>query len=172
MDKNLGIDSFDLQILSELLQNAKTPYTEVAEKVNVSGGTIHVRMKKLERLGIVQGASLNIDFSKLGYDITAFLGIYLEKSSLYEEVLKELSKIPEILNLHYTTGAYGIFARLLCRDTKHLRNVLHDKIQKVKGIARTETFISLEERLDRPPVLFTEADREEQKRIAEAEMQK
>jgi Lrp/AsnC family transcriptional regulator for asnA, asnC and gidA len=150
MDKNLEIDSVDIKILSELMKNATMPYTEIADKIHLSGGTIHVRMKKLEKLGIVQGSSLTVDFSKLGYDITAFLGIYLQKSSLYETVASELARIPEILTLHYTTGAYSIFAQLICKDTKHLREVLHDKIQKIKGIERTETFISLEERLRRP----------------------
>lgn len=154
VDKNVpDIDDVDLKILAELMKDAKMPYTEVADKVCVSGGTVHVRMKKLEKMGVVQGSSLLVDFSKLGYDITAFIGIYLQKSSLYEVVANELSKIPEILTMHYTTGAYSIFARIICRDTNHLRIVLHDKIQKVQGIERTETFIALEERLNRPLVL-------------------
>ena len=106
-------------------------------------------MKKLEQLGIVKGAHLLIDQARLGWDISAFLGIYLDKSSLYEEVALQLEKIPEVVNIHYTTGIYSIFAKIVCRDTEHLRQVLHDKIQKVGGIQRTETFISLEERIAR-----------------------
>ena len=106
-------------------------------------------MKKLEQLGIVKGSQLVIDPAKLGWDISAFLGIYLEKSSLYEEVASYLEKIPEVVNIHYTTGIYSIFIKIVCRDTGHLREVLHDKIQKVDGIQRTETFISLEERINR-----------------------
>lgn len=150
MDKALEIDEVDIKILSELMRDAKTPYTEIAERIFVSGGTVHVRMKKMEKMGIVKGATLDIDFNRLGYDITAFLGIFLEKSSLYEQVCKELEKIPEILNLHYTTGDYSIFIKICCKDTRHLREVLHDKIQKVPGISRTETFISLEEKFNRP----------------------
>jgi len=90
-----------------------------------------------------------MDYSKLGYDITAFLGIYLEKSSLYNQVVEELKKVPEIVKIHYTTGNYSIFIKIHCRDTKHLREVLHDKIQKIDGIVRTETLISLEESLNR-----------------------
>ena len=150
MDKNSEIDNTDIKILSALLLDAKTPYTEIADKICVSGGTVHVRMKKLERMGIVTGSTLNINFHKLGYDITAFLGIYLEKSSLYDEVASQLASIPEVLNVHYTTGQYSIFSKITCRDTNHLRDVLHDKIQKISGITRTETFISLEEKLNRP----------------------
>ena len=90
-----------------------------------------------------------IDHTKLGWDISAFLGIYLDKSSLYEAVAEQLSEIPEVISINYTTGIYSIFAKIVCRDTVHLREVLHDKIQKVQGIQRTETFISLEESLNR-----------------------
>ncbi len=149
MAVNYEIDNVDLKILQLLTKNAKKPYTEVAKRVYVSGGTVHVRMNKLEVFGIVKGTTLDLDPSKLGYDITAFLGIYLEKSSLYDAVLEQLEKIPEITNIHYTTGNYSMFVKLYCRDTNHLKEVLHDKIQKVRGISRTETIISLEESLNR-----------------------
>ncbi|MCB0548619.1 MAG: Lrp/AsnC ligand binding domain-containing protein [Phaeodactylibacter sp.] len=150
MSKGTEIDKLDKQILSILMQNSKKAYTDIAKQLYVSGGTIHVRMKKLEEAGIVKGYNLTIDYNKLGYDICAFLGIYLDKSSLYDDVAKELEEIPEIVAAHYTTGLYNIFAQIICRDTDHLREVLHDKIQKISGIQRTETFISLQESIDRP----------------------
>ncbi len=150
MHKMADIDEVDKQILSILMKDAKEPYTEIAKKIHVSGGTVHVRMRKLEQLGIVTGASLSIDYSKLGYDISAFLGIYLDKSSLYDEVAENLKKIPEVVEAHYTTGLYSIFAKVICRDTAHLKEVLHDKIQKIGGIQRTETFITLQESINRP----------------------
>lgn len=151
MKANLDkLDDLDYKILMELQKDAKQPYTDIAKKVFVSGGTIHVRMNKLESMGIVTGASLNIDYEKLGLDVSAFLGIFLSKSSLYTEVSQQLSQIPEIVEAHYTTGNYSIFARIVCRDTNHLREVLHDKIQGIEGIQRTETFISLEETFKRP----------------------
>ncbi|MEN0006345.1 MAG: Lrp/AsnC ligand binding domain-containing protein, partial [Bacteroidota bacterium] len=134
------------------------PYTEIAKQLFVSGGTIHVRMKKLEESGIVNGYHLSVDYGELGYDISAFLGIYLDKSSLYEDVAKELASIPEIVGAHYTTGLYNIFAKIVCRDTNHLREVLHDKIQHINGIQRTETFISLEESINRPVSILREAE--------------
>lgn len=149
MNKILEIDNTDLKILSLLMEDAGLPYTEIGKRVFVSGGTVHVRMKKMEQMGIVKGSQLLIDPAKLGWDISAFLGVYLDKSSLYEEVAADLEKIPEVVNIHYTTGIYSIFAKIVCRDTGHLREVLHDKIQKVKGIQRTETFISLDERINR-----------------------
>ncbi len=150
MNKSLEIDNVDLSILKELMQDAKMPYTEIAKKINISGGTVHVRMRQLEKMKIVKGATLDLNFSLLGYDITAFLGVFLEKSSLYHKVCDQLEKIPEILSIHYTTGDYSIFTKLVCKDTDHLRKILHDKIQCIRGISRTETFISLEERINRP----------------------
>ncbi len=154
MDKKVDLDPLDYKILEILVANANLPYTEIGQRLDVSGGTVHVRMKKMEALGIVKGAQLLIDYAKIGWDISAFLGIYLDKSSLYEDVAKQLEAIPEVVNIHYTTGIYSIFAKIICRDTQHLREVLHDKIQRVTGIQRTETFISLEESLIRNTPLF------------------
>ena len=150
MDRTLEIDQTDLAILRIMVQNADLSYAEIGKRVFVSGGTVHVRVSKMKQMGIIRGTKLDIDASKLGWDITSYLGIYLDKSSLYESVSRELAEIPEVINLHYTTGQYGIFAKIQCRDTGHLREVLHDKIQKVQGIQRTETIISLEESLNRP----------------------
>jgi Lrp/AsnC family transcriptional regulator, regulator for asnA, asnC and gidA len=149
MDKNLEIDKIDIQILSILMEDASTAYTEVGKKINVSGGTVHFRMDKLKKMGIVKGSQLIIDVNKLGWDISAFIGVYLDKSSLYDDVAAQLELIEEVVSLNYTTGNYSIFAKIICKDTNHLRLVLHDKIQKVQGIQRTETFISLEERIIR-----------------------
>jgi Lrp/AsnC family transcriptional regulator for asnA, asnC and gidA len=161
MGKPPEIDKLDRQILSILMRNAKTPYTDIAKQLFVSGGTIHVRMNKLVEMGIVQGYHLVVDHSKLGYDICAFLGVYLDKSSLYGQVSKELEQIPEVVGAHYTTGLYNIFAKIICRDTNHLRQVLHDKIQNIQGIQRTETFISLDESIDRPVAIEDWEDEEE-----------
>ena len=149
MAKNYEIDNTDLKILEILTQDAKKPYTEVAKRVYVSQGTIHVRMNKMEEAGIVERTTLRLNYSKLGFDITAFIGIYLEKSALYQKVLEKLKEIREITNIHYTTGNYSMFVKIHCRDTNHLKEVLHDKMQQVEGIERTETMISLEESLDR-----------------------
>ena len=144
MSSNYQIDNIDLKILSVLSKNAKMPYTEVAKKVFVSGGTVHVRMRKLEKMGVVRGTKLDIDYDKLGYNISSYMGIYLEKSFLYKETVKSLKKIPEIVEIHAITGQYTIFIKIICKDTSHFRNFL-DTVHKVKGITRTETFMSFEE---------------------------
>jgi len=150
MAENPDIDQLDKQILTKLIEDGKIPYTDIAKQLFVSSGTIHVRMKKMEQLGIVKGSSLIVDYHKLGFDVTAFLGIYLDKSSLYDEVAEQLKQISEVVEANYTTGLYSIFAKIVCKDTNHLRLILHDKIQKISGIQRTETFISLEQSISRP----------------------
>jgi Lrp/AsnC family transcriptional regulator for asnA, asnC and gidA len=132
------------------MKDAKKSYVDIGEIVNLSAGAVHVRVKKMEASKIIKGAGIFVDPHQLGWDITAFLGIYLDKSNLYNDVASELKNIPEVVNINYTTGIYSIFAKIVCRDTVHLRDVLHDKIQKVQGIQRTETFISLDETLNRP----------------------
>lgn len=149
MEENYHIDKIDKQILSILMENAKTPYTEIAKKLLVSPGTIHVRMKKMEDVGLVKKSQLIINHELLGYDLTAFLGIYLEKGSNYKDVIEQMEKIPEIVEAHYTTGVYSIFAKITCKNTKHMRQVLNEEIQSVSGIQRTETIISLEQSIEK-----------------------
>ena len=67
--------------------------------------------------------------------------------------MSELKKVPQIVRLNYTTGNYSMFAEIVCKDIQQLRYVLHDELQKIKGIERTETFISLEESLVRNVVV-------------------
>ena len=92
---------------------------------------------------------MKADLKLLGYDVIAFIGIYLKESGLYDSVAKELAKMPEIVRLNYTTGNYSMFAEIVCKDISQLKFVLHDQLQKIKGIERTETFISLEESFNR-----------------------
>ena len=149
MSAKLNIDNLDLQIIQALMDDAEISYADLGKKLFVSGGTIHVRIKKLEEQKLVKGRKLAVDLKAMGYDVIAFIGIYLEKSSLYDDVAKELKKIKEIVRLNYTTGNYSMFAEIVCKDIQQLRLVLHDKLQNIKGIERTETLISLEESFSR-----------------------
>jgi Lrp/AsnC family transcriptional regulator for asnA, asnC and gidA len=149
MTTKLNLDKLDLQIIQYMMDNDAISYADLGKKLFVSGGTIHVRIKKLEEAGLVKGTRLKADIKKLGYDVIAFIGIYLKESSLYDTVANQLQKIPEIVRLNYTTGNYSMFAEIVCRDITELRYVLHDQLQKIKGIERTETFISLEESFSR-----------------------
>jgi len=156
MKKAFIPDDIDLKILSILMHDAKKTYAEIGKELFISGGTVHVRIKKLLEAEVILKSQLKVDYSKLGYDITAFLGIYLEKSKFYDEVSIHLGEIPEILEVHYTTGVYSIFAKIICKDTDHLRNIISGEIQQINGIQRTETFISLHNSHLRPLRIDTE----------------
>ncbi len=154
MGGKLNLDKLDLQIIHEMMETAEISYADLGKKLFVSGGTIHVRIKKLQEAGIVKGTKLNVDLKQLGYDVIAFIGIFLEKSSLYDTVARELQKIPEIVRLNYTTGNYSMFAEVVCKDINQLRFVLHDQLQKIRGIERTDTIISLEESFSRKAQVY------------------
>lgn len=143
------MDGVDKKIVNILLENAELPYQSIGEKVFVSAATVHLRIKKLKEKGILLTPGYRVDYSKCGYDVIAFIGIFLVKSDMYFEVIKDLKKIQEVVSCNYTTGNYSLLIKIICRDTNHLRDVLHDKIQKIKGINRTETMISLEESINR-----------------------
>jgi len=147
------LDQLDRSILKILLNDANTPYTDVARELEVSSGTIHVRMKRMAEIGVVQGARLIVSPNMLGFDICAFVGIYLEKGTAYRSAVEAMREIEEVVELHYTTGNYGMFAKLICRDTQHLREVLNEQIQLIPGVQRTETFISLDQSIHREVAL-------------------
>lgn len=145
MAPKLNLDKLDFQIISEMMENAETSYAELGKKLSVSGGTIHVRMKKLQEIKVVKGTRLKVDIKRLGYEVNAFVGVYLENSSVTEDVAAQLKSLPEVIRLNHTTGTYNMMLEVVCKDIRHLRNLMHVEVQKIKGIERTETFISLEE---------------------------
>lgn len=152
MNSNLkinGLDDLDIQILDIMIKDSRTPFLEIARQCHVSGGTIHVRMKKMADMNIIKGTKLIIDNSKLGYDVCCFVGIYLDRARDFNEVLEEMKAIREIVELHYTTGEYSIFVKVLCKNIADLQNLLMNKIQAIDGIERTNTFISLYQPIDR-----------------------
>lgn len=146
---NLQLDDLDIQILTILFNDSRTPFLEIARHCHVSGGTIHVRMKKMEDMGIIKGTKLLVDHSKLGYDVCCFIGIHLDKSSSYSSVLEEIKKINEIVELHYTTGQFSMFVKVICKNISHLQDLLMNKIHVIDGIQGTNVFISLLQPIDR-----------------------
>jgi Lrp/AsnC family transcriptional regulator for asnA, asnC and gidA len=138
------LDEIDHQILEVLIENARTPFTDIAKSLLVSAGTIHVRVKKMEEEGVIKGSTLTVDYDKMGYTFIAYVGIFLENSSTTEEVVQEILKIPEITVAHLTTGKFSIFCKLRAKDTRHAKDIIFS-LDRIAGIKRTETSISLEE---------------------------
>lgn len=148
-DKKLHIDGIDKIILKRLMNDARTPILGIAREIGISGAAIHQRLKKLEASGLLAGSKFIINPKALGYTTLAYVGIFLDAASKYSSAIKRLKDIPEVIESHYTTGNYAIFIKILCRDNEHLMKLLNNDIQSIKGVARTETFISLDQQIDR-----------------------
>ncbi|AZQ59288.1 winged helix-turn-helix transcriptional regulator [Maribacter sp. MJ134] len=143
------LDQVDFNILSILAEDAQTPYTEVAKTLIISPGTVHTRIKKMREMGLILGASLNLDYTVMGWNFTAFLGIYLTKITLYKQVIENLIKIREVVKVHHVTGKYDIFIKMHTRDSIHYREIYQDAILTVEGIKGVDSFISVEQNLTR-----------------------
>lgn len=149
INQNIEIDGIDKEILRSLMVDARIPIMEIARKVGISGAAIHQRLRKLEQSGLISGSKFTINPKILGYSTMAFVGIYLDKAVSNPEAVKQLNKIPEVLECHYTTGNWSILIKILCKDNEHLMFLLNKKIQSIPGVSRTETFISLAQQIDR-----------------------
>ncbi|MFA8432993.1 MAG: Lrp/AsnC ligand binding domain-containing protein [Marinifilaceae bacterium] len=145
----LQIDEVDQKILSYLIKNARMPFLEIARECGISGAAIHQRVKKLEDAGVIDGSRFIVKPQALGYEVCAFIGIFLDHAHQYKSVVKEIKAIPEIVECHFTTGNFTFLVKMLCRDNQHLMDVLINTLQNIPGIAKTETFISLEQTVDR-----------------------
>lgn len=143
------IDNLDKKILNRLTRNARITSRDISEECGVSRAAIHQRILRLQGRKIITGSAYIIDPYALGYTTCTYIGIKLEKGSLYREAVKEIEKIPEIVECHFTTGPYSMLIKLYAHDTHHLMELLNDKIQHIPGVTETETLISLEQSLNR-----------------------
>ncbi|GGE17544.1 Lrp/AsnC family transcriptional regulator [Psychroflexus salis] len=141
------LDETDHKILGMLIDNTRTPFTDIAKKLLISAGTVHVRVKKMEEAGIITGSSLSLDYQKLGYSFIAYVGIFLEKTSQTQFVLNRINEIPYVTVAHITTGKFNLFCKVRARNTEHAKQVIF-KIDDIDGVYRTETMISMEESLN------------------------
>lgn len=143
------IDNLDKQILEIITQNARIPFKDVAAECGVSRAAIHQRVQRMIDLNIIVGSGYHVNPKSLGYKTCTYIGVRLEKGSMYKEVGAELEKIPEIVECHFTTGPYTMLVKLYAKDNEHLMDLLNNKIQEIKGVIATETLISLDLRFMR-----------------------
>tara|TARA_B100001559_G_scaffold193220_1_gene161583 strand:- start:1620 stop:2102 length:483 start_codon:yes stop_codon:yes gene_type:complete len=141
------LDEVDHQILDILIDNTRIPFTDIAKKLLISAGTVHVRVKKMEEAGLIKGSTLNLDYVKLDYSFIAYVGIFLEKNRMTEKVLMDLKAIPYVTVAHITTGRFNIFCKVRAKDTKSAKDIIF-LIDDISGVQRTETMISLEESIN------------------------
>ena len=145
----IKIDGIDKILLNGLMQNARMSINQLSKQVGISGAAVHQRIKKLEKSGLIEGSQIIINPRQLGYTTLAFVGIYLDKAMNNPSAVSQLKKINEVIECHYTTGDWSVLVKILCKDNEHLMNLLNNQIQKIPGISRTETFISLDQQIAR-----------------------
>ena len=143
----LKLDEIDHQILNMLIENTRVPFTDIAKKLLISAGTVHVRVRKMEDAKIIKGSSLTLDYKKLGYTFIAYIGIFLQNTSQIKFVLQRINLIPFVTVAHITTGKFNIFCKIRAKSTSHAKEIIF-KIDDIDGIYRTETMISLEESIN------------------------
>ncbi|GHV28552.1 transcriptional regulator [Bacteroidia bacterium] len=143
------IDKLDRQILEIISQNARIPFKDVAEICGVSRAAIHQRVQKMIELKVIIGSGYNVNPKVLGYNTCTYIGLNLERGSMYKEVVPELEKIPEVVECHFTTGPYTMLIKLYARDNEQLMELLNGRIQEIPGVVGTETLISLRQSFKR-----------------------
>lgn len=135
------IDDFDKQILQQLVDDAKKPYSKIAKELGISNTMVHQRIIRMKELGVLQKTTIQLDEKKLGFDWGAFTGLVLKEDSDSKEIIEILKKIPEVVECYYITGSYTLFIRIVAKNNEHMRKILYDKIDHIKGIAKTESII-------------------------------
>ncbi|MBO1519215.1 transcriptional regulator AsnC [Oceanisphaera pacifica] len=148
-DAHYRIDNLDKSILMALMENARTPYAELAKRFAVSPGTIHVRVEKMKQAGIIEGTHVQVNAKKLGYDVCCFIGIILKSARDYPVALAKLEQLTEVVEAYYTTGHYNVFIKIMTRSIDELQQVLVNKIQVIDEIQSTETLISLQQPINK-----------------------
>lgn len=146
MDK---IDNLDKKILNIIMQNARIPSKDVAVQCGVSRAAIHQRIQRLIDMKVITGSGYTVNPKSLGFNTCTYVGVRLEKGSMYREVVKEFDKIPEVVECHFTTGPYSMLIKVYAQDNQHLMELLNDRIQHIRGVTETETLISLEQSMNR-----------------------
>ena len=143
------IDNLDRKILSILSKNARIPFKDVAAECNVSRAAIHQRVQHLIEGNVIMGSGFDVNPKSLGYSTCTYVGITLERGSMYKAVVEQLVHIPEIVECHFTTGPYTMLVKLYAKDNEQLMDLLNNQMQEIPGVVATETLISLEQSIKR-----------------------
>ena len=150
------IDNLDRQILEIIMRNARIPSKDVAAKCGVSRAAIHQRIQRMIDMKVIIGSGYHVNPKTLGYTTCTYIGVRLEKGSMYKDVVPELENIPEVVECHFTTGPYTMLCKLYARDNEHLMHLINDHVQQIAGVVSTETLISLDQSLNREIPIYQE----------------
>ncbi|MFP4045699.1 MAG: AsnC family transcriptional regulator [Candidatus Aenigmatarchaeota archaeon] len=138
------MDEKDKQIIELLRENARMPFTKIADEIGVTESTIRKRVKSLEKRGVIEGYTAEVDPGKMGYGTTAIVGLDVESEYLLKAV-EDLKKVEEVKSISTSTGDHMIMMEVWAKDNSHLSEVVFNKIGGVKGVKDLCPAIVLEE---------------------------
>jgi Lrp/AsnC family leucine-responsive transcriptional regulator len=139
---NPELDRIDLRLLEALQRNARSTYAELGALVNLKPPAVHDRVKRLETRGFVRRYAAQLDARRVGYELTAFVGVYCAPDLDYDAFTKDVQALHEILEIHSVAGDETYLLKVVTRSTAHLDEFL-TKLKRVAGVARTRTTIVL-----------------------------
>ena len=148
-DQDFKLDKLDIEILRRLQKNARTPYQDIADELLISSGTVHGRLAKLKEAGVITGSKFVVDPRKIGLEVTTFIGVNLRSANDLKKTIEIMQEFEEVVEVHYTTGQYGLFVKVMVESTRALHSFLLNKLQTIPEIHSTETFVSLDNPIQR-----------------------
>ncbi|EMA68946.1 AsnC family transcriptional regulator [Halorubrum aidingense JCM 13560] len=149
----MELDETDRAILRILQEDARTPFSEVARRIDMSSATVHDRVGRMEDAGVIKGYHAEIDPKAVGYGVSAFVGLRVEQGR-EEDALDRLRDIDGVREIHLTTGEWDVILRVVAEDTERLRELMFDRIAEMDGFSRSQTMIILgtDYEIDGPPI--------------------
>jgi len=138
---DINLDEIDRKILKMLQEDAKTPYSRISEELGISEATVHLRIKRLIKMGVIKGFQAIIDPVKVGKGVTAIIAINSEPK-MYEKVLETLKGFEDIYEIYDVTGDYYAILKVRVGNRDELARIL-DRIGEINGIKSTKTMYVL-----------------------------
>jgi Lrp/AsnC family leucine-responsive transcriptional regulator len=153
----LGLDATDRAILDILQANCKQPLAAIGEKVGLSAPAVVERIHKLEEAGVIQGYVAVLDARRLGRDVTAFIGVTMDRAGAIRNVEGEVTAMSEVLECHHVTGLHSLLLKAKTRSTVTLETLI-ERIRSLEGVSRTETMVVLSTQAERFTLPLDEVD--------------
>ena len=138
----MELDDTDREILEALQENARTPFSEIARRIDMSSATVHDRVNRMEEAGVITGYHAKVDPKEVGLGISAFVGLRVEQGR-EKDTLERLESIDGVQEVHLTTGSWDVLMRLYAEDADELRELMFENIAQMDGFSRSQTMVVL-----------------------------
>lgn len=156
----MELDDTDRAILRSLQENARTPFSEIARRIDMSSATVHDRVNRMEEAGVIEGYHARVNPKAVGLDLSAIVGLQVQQGS-EKDTLKRLEGIPGVKEVHLTTGAWDVMMRIFAEDAERLRELMFDNIAQMDGFSRSQTMVILGTNYETEMLPLSDGDDEE-----------